>query len=664
MTEVGYASLGIIPSFRNFGRDLESGTSKHMAAAGSVGGARFGDAAGKTAGSRFASGVKKFGKVAAVGLAGVAAGAFTIAKDAVDIASSIEESTNKLGQVFGKSAAEITKFSSGAADAIGQSDLQARNAAATFGIFGKAAKLTNRQNAKFAKQMTTLASDLASFHDASPEETIEALGSALRGEAEPMRKYGVLLDEAALKAEALALGILKPLKDEGKIKQLRVDMIKQQQEYNEAIGEFGPKSLEAREAQADLEYLHGRLEKAMEGTVGTLTQEQKILAARSAIMKQTADAQGDFARTSGGLANQQRELTAKWEDAKIALGQALLPAVNEIVTFLNDKGVPAFERFSDWFVGDGIPAIKDFGGFLKDDVLPPLKRAGEFAADLVGWLKDLPGPAKLAGLAAVMGGGAAAKLRGGKGGALGTAGKVLGMTKPVPVFVTNKGFGAGGGVGGAAGKGGFVATAGKFGMVGLLAGAAYAMYKMPDIWNFGAKKLGEGLGLEPKKGGTDPKPAAAGSPEHKKLLEGWQGAEGGVNKYNESLERTRDSLLTVTNGVTGFASKAEVVKDKYLASLRSVQTEARSATETVIKLGEDLDWAARPRQARIDLAVNYSDNGWQPRGGPQEFTNGPTNGGGGPTFTGPINVKADTYEDFVRKVRRRARSQAGGGVGF
>ena len=42
--------------------------------------------------------------------------------------------------------------------------------------------------------------DLASFHNTSPEEAIEAIGSAFRGEAEPMRKYGVLLDDASLSA--------------------------------------------------------------------------------------------------------------------------------------------------------------------------------------------------------------------------------------------------------------------------------------------------------------------------------------------------------------------------------------------------------------------------------------------------------------------------------
>ena len=49
-----------------------------------------------------------------------------------------------------------------------------------------------KQNVKFATQMTTLASDLASFHNTDPEEAIQALGSALRGEAAEVSSSGAI----------------------------------------------------------------------------------------------------------------------------------------------------------------------------------------------------------------------------------------------------------------------------------------------------------------------------------------------------------------------------------------------------------------------------------------------------------------------------------------
>ena len=107
-----------------------------------------------------------------------------------------------------------------------------------------------------------------------------AIGAALRGENEPLRRFGVLLNDAALKTEAMRLGIYK-------------------------------------------------------GS-GALTAQQKILAAQSAIYKQTGDAQGDFARTADGLANSQRTLTALFKNLQIELGQKLLPVTTDFVTALID----------------------------------------------------------------------------------------------------------------------------------------------------------------------------------------------------------------------------------------------------------------------------------------------------------------------------------------
>jgi hypothetical protein len=129
--------------------------------------------------------------------------------------------------------------------------------------------------AGFSNDFTALASDLASFNNTTPEQAVQAIGAALRGESEPLRQYGVLLNDAALKAAALELGIY-------------------------------------------------------DGS-GALTDQQKILAAQKVIFEQTTDAQGDFARTSDGLANSQRTLTAQMDNLQVSIGQALLPVVEAIL---------------------------------------------------------------------------------------------------------------------------------------------------------------------------------------------------------------------------------------------------------------------------------------------------------------------------------------------
>jgi hypothetical protein len=78
-----------------------------------------------------------------------------------------------------------------------------------------------------------------------------------------------------------------------------------------------------------LEQAEQSLNKALDGTTDKLTAQQKTLATQSLIMKATTDAQGDFERTSDGLANSQRILTAQFKDLQAELGMILLPIVEK-----------------------------------------------------------------------------------------------------------------------------------------------------------------------------------------------------------------------------------------------------------------------------------------------------------------------------------------------
>lgn len=645
MAEVGYATLGIIPSFDGFQGKLEAGTSRGMLAAGTSGGTRFGDAAGKSAGSRFGSVFKTAAKASLLGLAGAGALAVKFGSDAVSAASDLEESTNKVSQVFGDNAAEIFKFTEAAGDALGQTNTQAREAAATFGIFGNAAGLADKKNAKFAQRMTTLASDLASFNNTEPEEAVQALGAALRGESEPIRAYGVLLDEATLKAEALRLGILKPVQDESKILAYQTNVTVAQRDYNKAVEESGKGSLDALKAQAALGTAQSSLAKATEGVIPPLNQQQKLLAAQSQIFKQTEVAQGDFARTSDGLANQQRRLAARFENAKAALGTGLLPIMTQAADFLLDEGIPAFEDFAEWFNEKGIPKLKEFGGFVKDDVIPVVKDLAEFAGDAAGFVGDLvgafnklPSGAKLATLGAVFAGGAALKMRGGGGGALGLAGSALGMAKPVPVFVTNPG-----GIGGVGGKTGVppvVAGAPKGALPrwapilpALGSDAAGQDSLMRSLFGFGLKGSDEAIRIPVT-------PVPASDSDIAAIKETWitqaDSLAGVMDKFPKTLQR-RFELLGVPESEEDL---------RHLLRVYEITAKDRRTTlelmgydvmlDRIARINKELDWAARPREARISITKAYAAAGYQTRGGLQE-------GGGGPV--------------------ERNRSRAGGGLG-
>jgi hypothetical protein len=255
-------------------------------------------------GNRIGDTFKKVGAAAAA--AGIAAAAFAVKLgiDATRAASDFSETLAKTNVLFGQGSVAVQKFADTAAAQFGQSKQQALDASATFATFGRAAGLAGEELVTFSTDFVGLASDLASFNNTTPEQAINAIGSALRGEAEPLRQFGVLLDDATLRNAALELGLISTTKN-------------------------------------------------------ALTPQQKVLAAQKVIYEQTSAAQGDFARTSDGLANQQRILTAELENTKIEIGEQLLPVAVDLFRFFNESLVPIIRT-------ELVPRVKDFIQSLKD----------------------------------------------------------------------------------------------------------------------------------------------------------------------------------------------------------------------------------------------------------------------------------------------------------
>lgn len=364
MTEVGAVYVPLKPVAKGFAADMQRQIGGQVGGLGTKSGDDYSKrfASSATGGIRgrasaMFSSLASAGKLAAIG-AGYAAG--KVLADSIGAASDLGETVSKVNQIFGGPQGKaIVVWAENAAKAMGQSQQQALDAAATFATFGKSAGLTGGDLTEFSTDLTGLATDLASFHNTTPQEAIEAIGAALRGESEPLRRYGVLLDDATLRQEALRLGLTKTTKD-------------------------------------------------------ALTPQQKVLAAQSQIFKQTSDAQGDFERTSGGLANQTRILSAQWADAKAELGQGLLP----VMLRLADAGNDAFAWVEDHkgdikaFVsdlGDAVePAVSEvrealghlvgegdgLGHLLTDDLIPAVRTTSELIGKLVNWVDELPGPVK------------------------------------------------------------------------------------------------------------------------------------------------------------------------------------------------------------------------------------------------------------------------------
>lgn len=306
---------------------------------------------------RWGGGVGKaalVGTAAVAGLGIAAGGVLAIGTyKAVQSASDLNETVSKTKVIFGKSAKDILSWSKTSAGALGQSQRQALDAASTFAVFGKSAGLSGKDLTGFSKELSGLSADLASFYNTDPEEAITAIGAALRGESEPIRRFGVLLDDASLRAEAFKQGIIASTKD-------------------------------------------------------ALTPQQRALAAHALIMKQTKDAQGDFARTSGGLANQQRIFNAELENAKAAIGQSLLPLATAIMPKITAAipavvdGIKSLISAVQGIVGPFVQAQGGVAGFqtkaqtlfsqIRSAAVPVMEALGRTFA-VVGQMAATVGPA-------------------------------------------------------------------------------------------------------------------------------------------------------------------------------------------------------------------------------------------------------------------------------
>ncbi len=267
---------------------------------------------GVNAAQKAFGGLSKSTVIAGTAIAGATVAVAAFAFKSIQKASDFNEAISKNSVVFGAISKEVENFANTANRSLGLSETAALKAAGTFATFGKSAGLAGKDLSDFSTDLVTMAADLASFNNTSVDEAINALGSALRGEAEPLRKYGVLLDDATLKAAATELGIYSGNK--------------------------------------------------------ALTAQQKVLAAQKVIFDQTADAQGDFSRTSTGLAAQQKILGATLENIQTNLGQAFLPIFLKAVKFFNDEVTPAFERVAEVIGEKGLvkgmqQALYEMGSF-------------------------------------------------------------------------------------------------------------------------------------------------------------------------------------------------------------------------------------------------------------------------------------------------------------
>jgi murein DD-endopeptidase MepM/ murein hydrolase activator NlpD len=222
----------------------------------------------------------------AVGALGVAAGAASF--KLVKMAGDAEEVRSKFKVTFQQEMPRMVSQLDAFSKATGASRFELRKQAADLGALLVPLSSSRREAGNLSVQFTKLATDLSSFNNVPVEEALLAIRSGLVGEAEPLRRFGVLLNEAAVKAEAYRSGIAK-------------------------VG-------------------------------AVLTEQQKVQARANLIMAQTKLAQGDATRTADSFTNQLRKLKNQVSDTATELGLKLLPIATLVLNKLNEWGPAIAQR--------------------------------------------------------------------------------------------------------------------------------------------------------------------------------------------------------------------------------------------------------------------------------------------------------------------------------
>jgi len=246
-------------------------------------------------------------------LGGVVIGAAAALKPMIDKAAAMEEALSKNQLLLGESSKAVEQFADTSLRSFGVTNLAALQATGVFASLGDAMGMSEEASASMATTLTGLAGDLSSLHDVSVETALTALRAGLIGEAEPLRKLGILLDAATIKTKALAMGLIKNTKD-------------------------------------------------------ALTPAIKSQAAYALILDKGARAMGDFARTSDSATNATKILAGEWEQVQVKIGTALLPGYTAMINHLVDVILPAVNQFFDdpsWEQGALLSGKAAQSGFVK-----------------------------------------------------------------------------------------------------------------------------------------------------------------------------------------------------------------------------------------------------------------------------------------------------------
>ena len=242
-----------------------------------------------------------------LGLAIVGRELVKIGKESLDMANDVVESEQLFSVSMGNMEASARAWSEGLSASLGLNAYDLRKNVGMLNVMFDSMGAGEQEAYDMSTSMVELANDMASFYNLSTTEAFDKLRAGITGETEPLKRLGILVDENTIKQYAMKNGISATGKE--------------------------------------------------------LTQQQKLQARYGAIMEQTSKAQGDLARTMDSPTNQLRRLNAEFDMAKIALGQALQPALIAVLPHVTNFATGLTRMLKGGSGGDPLSGtINDLAG--------------------------------------------------------------------------------------------------------------------------------------------------------------------------------------------------------------------------------------------------------------------------------------------------------------
>lgn len=243
--------------------------------------------------------IRKIGVAFSAGA--IVKGLASVGRQSIALASDLEEVQNVVDVAFGEGADKINDWAEAAGTAFGLSELAAKRYVGTMGAMLKSMGLAEAEVAQMSTSLVGLAGDFASFYNIASDEAFAKIRAGLSGETEPLKQLGINMSVANLEAYALSQGLEKV--------------------YSE------------------------------------MTQAEQVALRYEYLMSVTADAQGDFARTSDSLANQQRITKLAIENVGAAIGRELLPLATSATKAFGQLATGVSEAMGERGIRGGVDYI-------------------------------------------------------------------------------------------------------------------------------------------------------------------------------------------------------------------------------------------------------------------------------------------------------------------